>query len=123
MQAERTPRSPRRTCGALAAAAAAAAALRCSLVPRQRTSPAPLPPVPQLWDVELDEAPVALALSPKQQLLAVATVDNSIQRACSGHSAALCLTRVVAWQAWLARCTYTIAYRLHHASATQYWMW
>lgn len=52
-------------------------------------------PVPQLWNVELDEAPVALALSPKQQLLAVATVDDSIQRACSGRSAALCPARVV----------------------------
>lgn len=31
--------------------------------------------------MELDEAPVAFDLSPKQQLLAVATVDDSIQRA------------------------------------------
>ncbi|PRW55973.1 WD40 subgroup [Chlorella sorokiniana] len=38
-----------------------------------------VPRLNELWNVELDEAPVALALSPKQQLLAVATVDDSIQ--------------------------------------------
>ncbi|KAI7840354.1 hypothetical protein COHA_005900 [Chlorella ohadii] len=38
-----------------------------------------VPRLQELWNVELDEAPVALALSPKQQLIAVATVDDSIQ--------------------------------------------
>ncbi|KAI3436773.1 hypothetical protein D9Q98_006185 [Chlorella vulgaris] len=37
-----------------------------------------IPPCIQRWDVELDEAPVAMSLSPKGQLLAVATVDDSI---------------------------------------------
>ena len=31
-----------------------------------------------VWNLELEEAPLALALSPKQQLLAVGTVDDPI---------------------------------------------
>ncbi len=67
------------------------AACRCPAPSVVVGTPPAAAPHPQLWNVELDEAPVALALSPKQQLIAVATVDDSIQRAfCLGRFVLSC---------------------------------
>jgi hypothetical protein len=40
----------------------------------------------QLWGVELEEAPVAMGLSPKGQLLAVGTVDDVITSEPGPHT-------------------------------------
>ena len=68
---------------------------RAATAGRRRRSPLPpshhplSPSLAQLWSVELDEAPVTMALSPKGQLLAVGTVDAEIAVLDVHHSGAV----------------------------------
>ena len=63
---------------AAAAAAACTGGKSCRRLLTHLFIPLPASLPLQVWNVELEEAPVAMALSPKQQLLAVGTVDDAI---------------------------------------------